>query len=69
MSIYNRHVDNTSTDECRYMIDEVSFAFLPLYVDHMLPLATVFCDNVFINYGPRVDSASNRNEYQESSWG
>jgi hypothetical protein len=21
------------------------------------------------HYGPRVDSASNRNEYQESSWG
>jgi hypothetical protein len=21
------------------------------------------------NYGPGVDSASNRNEYQESSWG
>jgi hypothetical protein len=49
MSIYNWHGDITSTDECRYMIQKVSFVFLPSYVDYMSLMATVSCANVFMN--------------------
>jgi hypothetical protein len=30
---------------------------------------TIFIKSFQPHYGPGVDSASNRNEYQESSWG
>jgi hypothetical protein len=32
ISIYKRHCDSASTDECRYMIDKVSFTFFQSYV-------------------------------------
>jgi hypothetical protein len=32
MSIYNRYGDSASMDKCWYMIDKISFAFLPSYV-------------------------------------
>jgi hypothetical protein len=50
MLIYNRHGNYASMDECRYMIDKVSSTFLSSNVDHMWPLATVFCACVFMNF-------------------
>jgi hypothetical protein len=51
-SINNQHCDSASTDECRYMIDNVSYAFLWSYSDHMSLDGTVYYTNIFMNVLP-----------------